>query len=625
MSLLARCVETYDAMMPGMSFRDGSDTILMAPVGHFVKNVDIEITLNGGGKFLAARRRVLKTGSKKDIRIDPKIIIPVTEKSLGRGSGADHYPHPLCDCLSFLFGDTESVAFQTYLCQLSDWNDWLGGDPKLSAIFAYLCDGTILDDLSAAGVIKLTADGFPENPKLSVCWSVEGIRGRSGPCWTDAILMSGWSKYYTHLIETDSSRKSGICMLTGETGVLTEDHAKGVFAIHGNAKLISFKGTVGNKFVYAGRFQDGVCPISISYEASQKAHNALAWLIANQGVTTDTDRAFLCWSPQGYQVPALNGFLAKSHDKGANVLPSNYKAELRAVLEDLKKDVRIPSHAGVVFVVLDAASKGRLSVLYYAEMPYCDYLDHLYAWEERCSVEGFSPSLWDIARFSSGVPRKGGFEVSKPAFRRTVERLLLCRTEGICFPADIAVCLTNIGSNLAVCGQGGKKPGKGIGVRERLLRTACAVIRKYRYDTKGEDWPMSLDLECMDRSYLYGRLLAVGETVERQAVRRKDPSAERETMALRMQRAFAMRPASTWRRVHENLEVYFSQLSVGSRNFYRELIAEIMSGLSAEDTDMPLEDAYLLGYYHQRKAFFAKKSIDSDNDNIDIDETEAEY
>ncbi len=110
---------------------------------------------------------------------------------------------------------------------------------------------------------------------------------------------------------------------------------------------------------------------------------------------------------------------------------------------------------------------------------------------------------------------------------------------------------------------------------------------------------MGLDKENQDRSYLFGRLLAVAEAVESSTYTGED---QRETNAMRMQKAFALRPLSTWRVLEEKLEPYYRQLSPGLRGYYQKITREIVDKLSPTDSSLnqKLEDVYLLGYYHQR-------------------------
>ena len=78
---------------------------------------------------------------------------------------------------------------------------------------------------------------------------------------------------------------------------------------------------------------------------------------------------------------------------------------------------------------------------------------------------------------------------------------------------------------------------------------------------------MALDKNCSDRSYLFGRLLAITDAVENSAYNTSED--RRETNDLRMQKAFALRPMSTWRLLEEKLEPYYKQLNPRLRQYYR--------------------------------------------------------
>ena len=81
-------------------------------------------------------------------------------------------------------------------------------------------------------------------------------------------------------------------------------------------------------------------------------------------------------------------------------------------------------------------------------------------------------------------------------------------------PSDIARAVTARASNLQVITD--------TGMREKVLFTACAVLRKYHYDSNQEEWKMALEPEKKDLSYQYGRLLAVFEKIERDTYDNKE-------------------------------------------------------------------------------------------------------
>lgn len=118
---------------------------------------------------------------------------------------------------------------------------------------------------------------------------------------------------------------------------------------------------------------------------------------------------------------------------------------------------------------------------------------------------------------------------------------------------------------------------------------------------------MALEPDKKDRSYQYGRLLAVLEKEERDTYEAGD---ERETNAIRMQSIFTQRPQYAVRIISEQVKRgYARRLSPGHQAYYEKLIGEIMEIISEfeEDANKPLGDTYLMGYYLQKNAMYAKK------------------
>lgn len=121
---------------------------------------------------------------------------------------------------------------------------------------------------------------------------------------------------------------------------------------------------------------------------------------------------------------------------------------------------------------------------------------------------------------------------------------------------------------------------------------------------------MALEPERKDRSYQYGRLLAVMEKVERDTY---SSSEGREPNAIRLQSVFCQRPMQTAANLEKQLErAYFPRLKPGTRIWYKNLIGQIMEmiGQYPDELDNPLDGTYLLGYYLQRAALYTKKTDD---------------
>lgn len=125
---------------------------------------------------------------------------------------------------------------------------------------------------------------------------------------------------------------------------------------------------------------------------------------------------------------------------------------------------------------------------------------------------------------------------------------------------------------------------------------------------------MALEPEKDDRSYQFGRLLAVLEKVERDTY---ENGEDREPNAMRMQSVFCQRPMYAFGIIEKQLEqAYFPRLKPGIRGWYKSIIAQIMGIISqAPETqwNLPLEDSYLMGYYLQRNALYTKKDKDTED------------
>ena len=581
MGLLQKAVETYGAMAhrAGQVFEGENEPL--APISHIMARPQIIITLDQSGNFAAAQ--VLDKNT-------PKIIIPATEESAGRTVKAAELPHPLCDYLRYLLPQNQ-VEYQHYISQLSTWANSSHTHPKLHAVLNYVQGGTILENLRQAGI--------DAEEKAMVCWVVNGLgESLNGPCWTDRTLMNAFIDYYR---EKRTDTPPALCMISGELEMPAGQHPKGIVPISGNAKLISANDSSG--FTYRGRFDDAAQAATVGYAASQKAHSVLRWLVANQSVSFG-GRTFLCWNPQGIQVPRVTGPMGRrsgTAQRAAN--PSQYQKQLREALSGWKED--LPQSAGVVIAAFDAATTGRLAVTYYNELLASDFLDRLHDWESSCCWEDGpygiqSPSLFQIVSWAFGTPRNGKAEMDDRILSQQMQRLVACRVDKAPFPLDIERALAEKASHLLLY------EGEN---RQKLLFTACAAIRKYHFDHLKEEWDMALDKNCSDRSYLFGRLLAIADAIENNTYTDED---RRETNAIRMQKAFTLRPMTTWSALWDKLRPYnkrLAQSKPGLYRYYHSVIDDILNRLSPFDPTLnhKLDDIYLLGYSHQR-AYRTEKS-----------------
>lgn len=589
MGIFQKACETYDSLSHYVGEYSSDFKEVLAPVGHMTTKAQIEISLNANGDFISAEQVDKKS---------PKIIIPATEESAGRTSG--NAPHPLCDNLKYLSPENADYH-NAYIKQLADWTSSQYSHPFLFSILTYVENGTILADIEKAG-IKANDD------KDTVIWKVMGIENEDSACWTNKNLFKSFSEYY---LSARNSDNKVCCMVSGENTVQAKQHLKGISAKNGNAKLISSNDT--SNFTYRGRFTEPDEALTIGYLASQKAHNALKWMISNQGVIIG-DRTFVCWNPRGKKLPKPNFPLPRKSSQITKM--SDYKRDLDLALKSFRSEFAPDDEA--VIAIFDAATKGRLALTYYNEMAAEDFLEKLKLWDESCAwihnrFGISSPSLDNIVNYAFGTEQSGFIETKNEIKREQIQRLLNCRLNEVMMPYDIVHAIS-----IKTMFPTSYKEKNNL---DMLYFIACAVIRKYYIDKFKEVYDMALEKERPDRSYQYGRLLAVLEKAEADTY---ESGEDRPTCAVRMQSAFCTRPAQTAKNILDQLKAgYYPKLRPGTRNYYDKLIGEILemiSQFSDDEWNSPLKETFIMGYYLQKNALYTKK--DNNNNNVEGKENE---
>ena len=126
---------------------------------------------------------------------------------------------------------------------------------------------------------------------------------------------------------------------------------------------------------------------------------------------------------------------------------------------------------------------------------------------------------------------------------------------------------------------------------------------------------MALNKDSDDRSYLFGRLLAVADRIEYKGLERDEKGKvieNRQTNAKRFMNSFSQQPFHTWKVIEEHLQPYFSKLSIQDRIYYEHLIEEISWNFKDGDFEKKegLIGLYLLGFHNQAYALRNKTEED---------------
>lgn len=603
----------------------GAEPLL--PIAHTAQQAHVEIVIDGDGVF---RRASLVQKENT--------VIPATEESAGRTSGAA--AHPLCDKIQYCAGDYQSYGgskkayFKTYIEQLDTWCSSPHQHPKAKAVLAYTKKGTVVSDLVASGVLvapkgvliagetsrgrnkrgNKTEESAPtifnylasqDQGDAFVRWRIEHDNDPCTATWEDKSLQEAWIKF-----ESSQRTVTGLCMVTGDPqSVLAGQHPFKLRHGADKAKLISSNDTSG--FTFLGRFTDAGQAAGVSYEVTQKAHSALRWLIARKQAYRNNEQVFVSWATGGQAIPdpwansmSLFGLGDAAVDAGPTVGDAGQAYALRLKRAIAGYKANLADSADIVVMGLDSATPGRMAITFYRELKGSEFLERVERWHTMVAWhQNFgkdtkfigAPSPRDIAETAYGR------RLDEKLAKATAERLLPCIVDGHKLPRDLVDSCVRRTFN---------RVGLDAWEWEKCLGVACALY-KGLHDERG--YQMSLEEGRKTRDYLYGRLLAVAEHLEGRAL--YVAGEKRETMAARLMQRFADRPHSTWRTIELSLTPYKSRLRSSRAGFLWEmeqlldgLLSSFPTGNEKESftNDRPLSGEFLLAYHCQRQRLHEK-------------------
>lgn len=588
---------------------------VLLPIAHSTANAQIQVTVDENGNFVKARPLPKE---------EAETIIPVTEDSGARGSGI--YPMPFADKLVYIAGDYSKYAtgkraensefFSAYMRQLEKWYKSEYSHPAVKAVYLYLSKSEIMYDLIMGDVLKFDdttgkliekvniAGIAQEDAFVRFCVNYDDLEHTS-ETWQDRSLYESFISYNNSIMENVQ-----LCYATGKTLPVTYKHPSKIRNSGDKAKLISSNDESG--FTYRGRFSKKEEAISVSYEFSQKMHNALKWMISRQGMYFDT-LAVIVWESHMGELPNIRAAASdydEFEDEEEITTEPQYAALIKKMIFGYQK--KLEPDSKVMLLGVDAATTGRLSVAMYSELAGSRFYENLGKWHTETAVFKYnvkkkgigidSFSVYDIAKCAYGTEQGIGIECDKKIQSKTILRLFPCITEGKKLPVDIAMNLYHKASNPLAYNEAYN--------HRIVLETACGMIRKMNIDnieTKKGVISVAYDPEENSRSYLYGCLLAVADKTESDTYE-KEEKGKRITNARRYWHAFSARPAQTWKIIEEHLIPYLNKEGANS-TVYAKRVQEITDKMSREDfvDNSALAPDYLLGYHHYTSYLYNQK------------------
>lgn len=636
MNLMNSLLNTYDFALKNDlvdNYKISDDGQILLPVYHSNRrsnNEDVfEITIDE--KSNAIRGRFLNK--------DEMIVFPITEDSITR-SGAKVAPHAISDQLSYLAKGIDEKKNEAYLEGINDLLDFekTYNYRNFKIMGEYIKKNTILDDFlqfylpnteyKIDGKFKLKYETLKSNgkstektidlKKVFITFRLERLLEGDISLTKDEKLHDFYIKYIRN--KNKVAKESNKCNLTGEDSYCIERH-RGVI---GNAKLISIS---NNKETYYGRFKQGEEIYHISYEGSQKVHNMLKYFLDRDGY-----KRYI-----GENAYVIN-WLSQELTKGGIELVSN--------LDDLDDEVeessmselggRVSQKLGKYFagegkdfsskgdfyiLIIEKISNGRVSVKYFRRLSRSEAYERVMNWYNSINWKFYNknrtPSLYQIVNFVYGEENSKGYLSceNKKLNRSTIERLIPCIIDSKKLPRDIARTAFNRLSN--------KRSYKKTW--NTALSIGCALIKKYKYDYEGYDINPNNISEVIQlkesRSFYYGKLMAIYEKIELDAIRgragdsKDKKGGQRITNSDRLWNSMIRTPERTRFILESKIKPYMNILkknNPGSYVFYDKLITSITLELLGLDNSnnskrKSLNEDFILGYYYQKNSFYKKQ------------------
>ena len=687
MSWMAKLYETYEAGV----LLDLPDEQKPMPVSHSSQYVHINIVIDGEGKFKRAnvlnkKSIVLPATEQSAGRSGTKAAAhPLCDKlhyiakdylDFGgqKTSFFDKYVQLLTAWCESEFSHQKANAVLKYINKGMVISDLVNHKILFVDANRMLITPSSIGDVESE-IEPLIFKSIPKDAKTKtfdqgsalVCWTVEIAGDSQSDTWLDKSLQQSWINF-----DALSGAVYGLCYVTGDYTTLASNHPSKVLKSEGGAKLISSNDTDG--FTFRGRFTDskesikesGTQALGIGFEVTQKSHNALKWLIKRQG-RENGSQAFVAWAVSGKSIPnplqdtlhlirdveadrnnedsddfdfvklteeeiAVRDAQDKqvhTIDQGVDIGQSfaiqlkKYMAGYRAALNPNEQ---------IVVMGIDAATPGRMGIIYYREPLGSEFLERLeqwhvqFAWPQRLTIDvvnnsGKKPTKKTIWPMSCPAPlaiaeAAYGHRLSAELKKSVVERLAPCIIDGAAFPVDLMNACVRSATN-----RSGYKSDEQW-QWEKNLGIACAVYRGYfqRHPKENQrrEFNMALDEKNHSRDYLYGRLLAVAERIEEIAL--SASGENRSTTAARLMQRFADRPYSTWRNIELALQPYMQRLKSSRAGFLvnrqkdLDAINDVFDN-KAFISDKKLSGEFLLGYHCQRQKLREKTECTNDADD----------
>jgi CRISPR-associated protein Csd1 len=559
----------------------------MPAFGTSIENISFALVLGEDGSLRDIEDLRNQVGNNHRPR---KMHVPAAEKKAS-GIRANF----LWDTTSYVLGlddkgkqDRTDKCYEAFSKLIKEYAD--ESDPGFKAVIAFL-------ENKEGKQIALRHD-WDEVCGTNLVFRLDGVPGF---IHEREAARKAWVKCLAHR----GSDMSGQCLVSGEKDVPLARLHPSIKGVRGaqtaGASIVSFN---QDSFVSYGKKQSFNAPISqVSAFAYTTALNALLATDSRQKVTI-SDTTYVFWAERKNVAEDLFAALfnppeenneeeLKNQDDPQTA--ANIRSLLRAIRECRKPRDFLPGlDEDVRFYILGLApNAARLSIRFWAT----DSLGTLMArvskyYEEMAIVRQYDsepefPPLWRLLTQTAAL---GKTENISPVLAGGLTRAMLT---GCPYPQSLLPVVLDR-----------------IRAEQDVSYYRAALLKAFLVRNKKEEVPVSFDPERTDLPYLLGRLFAVIEKSQEEAV----PGANA-TVKDRYLVAASATPGLVFHLLLKNQNNHIAKLRKDPEKKGRATYLERMTqDIIARFDDYPKTQSpeqqglFMIGYYHQRKDFFTKRT-----------------
>lgn len=565
----------------------------MPPYGTSMENISFALVLDGDGNLRSIEDLREQEGKKLHAR---KMPVPIAEK---KASGIK--PNFLWDTTSYVLGKGKEKDDETEekkrknlnriaKCHASFFENLKlycnESDPGLTAVLKFLAKD--VKDIS----------GFSKFEEVIGTNVVFRLEGEIGFVHDRPAARKAWAS----CLHQRERGVLGQCLVTGKTSNIARLHPsiKGVRGAQpAGASIVAFELASVKSY---GKERSYNAPVS-QYAAFSyvSALNFLLRRMSRQKVTVG-DATIVFWAER---MSPAEDFLADLFDPSseANETVTSADPQTTTRIHDLLQAIRSGRQAVDIVPDLDesvrfyllalAPNAARLSIRFWEVDTVGGLLQKIGRHFRDLEIipqydsEPKFPPLWLLMRQTAVLNKT---ENVSPVMAGGMARAMLA---GVRYPQSLLP---------VVLGR--------IRAEHKVTYCRAALIKAFLVRNKQLEVPVSLDPTRTDRPYLLGRLFAVLERAQEDAV-----PGTNATIKDRYLGSASANPAQVFHMLLKNSANHTAKLRKDpekkSRAFYYDfMIQDIMNEFSDFPSTMSPEEQglFMIGYYHQRKDFFTKKN-----------------